>query len=197
MLVSRAASASPPTAVPQARCAAADDAWNVVRGTLVTGASCGDLVASTDASDTRIYIAGLFRHVSLARIAYREPIAAPFELTMEWQWLTPGRWTLEIHGLGTVVLLGPDTIGFYVDDAQLMGDMFQELPTVAPRGTQHISIRQTAHEIVVSVDGKVVGRRAVQLAKSSGTLMLGIRGAPGERTRGAIRSLRVRSLSSS
>lgn len=180
--------------VPQSHCAVPDDDWNVVRGDLVTGAACGDLVAASDASDTRIYIGGLFHHVSLARIARREPITAPFELTMTWQWLTPGRWTLEIHGLGIVVLLGVDTIGFYVDDAQLMGAMFEDLPTTAKHGTQQISIRQTAREIVVSVDGRIVGRRSVQLAKTSGTLMLGIRGAPAERTRGAIRSLSVRSL---
>lgn len=191
-------SAAADTAVvtPVSRCSTPTDDWNVVRGGLAAGATCGSMIVSTDASDTRIYIGGLFRHVSLGRIARREAITAPYELEMDWQWLVPGRWTLEIHGLGIVVLLGTDTIGFYVDDAQMMGDMFEQIPTTIGTERHRVTIRQTAREVVVLIDGKVVRRQSLALARSAGTLMIGIRGAPDARTRGAIRSLRVRPLTS-
>jgi hypothetical protein len=191
-----AGSAAADTVTPVPRCSAPTDEWNAVRGGLAAGATCGSMIVSTDASDTRIYIGGLFRHVSLGRIARREPITAPYELEMDWQWLVPGRWTLEIHGLGIVVLLGIDTIGFYVDDAQMMGDMFEQIPTTIGTKRHRVTVRQTAREVVVLIDGKVVGRQALALSRTAGTLMIGIRGTPDARTRGAIRSFRVRPLTS-
>lgn len=172
------------------------DDWNVVRGDIAAGAAPGSAIVSTDASDTRIYIAGLFRHVSLARVARREQVTAPYELTLDWQWLTPGRWTLEIHGLGIVVLLGLDTMGFYVDDAQMMGKTFDPIPTPIGLNRHRIVVRQTAREVVVLIDGQVAGRRTLTITGTTGTVMLGIRGAPDERTKGAIRSFSMRSLTS-
>ncbi len=193
-------SAGPAFAAP--RCPHPADDWTVVRGDLVAGAACGVFVASSDASDTRFTIGGVFRHFSLARFAYRDPVQVPYEVSFDWQWLTPGRWGLEIHGLGVVVLLGVDTVGFYVDDSQLMGSMFDQFPAWSTTGMRRITVRQTAREVVVLVDGKpivsvdghVAGRRAVDAAGKTGTLMLGVRGAPGERTRGALRAATYRSL---
>lgn len=190
------AAADPAAVSPVPRCSAPSDHWNAVRGDLVAGATCGSVIVSTDASDTRIYIAGLFRHVSLARVAWREPISAPYELELDWQWLTPGRWALEIHGLGIVILLGLDTIGFYVDDAQMMGDMFERIPVTIGTKRHRFTVRQTVHEVVVLIDGKVAGRQSLALTRTDGTLMLGIRGAPDARTKGAIRSFHVRPLTS-
>ncbi len=192
----RIAVADPAAVTPATRCPAPTDDWNTVRGDLATGASCGSIVLSTDASDTRVYIGGLFRHVSLARAARRETVTAPYELEMEWQWLTPGRWTLEIHGLGIVILLGLDTIGFYVDDAQMMGDTFEPIPTSIDTRRHRITVRQSAREVVVLIDDRVAGRHALSLTRSSGSVMVGIRGAPDERTKGALRSFRVRPLTS-
>jgi hypothetical protein len=193
-----------PAIEPAARCPTPTDEWTVVRGDLAPSTTCGGFVASTDAGDTRFTIGGVFRHVSLARFAWREPVTVPYEVSLDWQWLTPGRWHVEIHGLGVVVLLATDNIGFYVDDAQLMGSTFEQFAPWSTLDTRKITVRQTEREIavlidgkpIVSVDGRVVGRRVLADAPNTGTLMLGLRGAPGERTKGVLRAVQVRSLTS-
>ncbi len=185
------ASGEPPP--PAARCRAPGETFSVLRGDLAPGRACGSLVVTTDASDTRLYLGGLYRHHSIARVAWREPIRAPFEVSLEWQLVTPGRWALELDGLGVVVLLSSDRLGFFIDDAQMMGTMFADLPGVGGPGRRAITLRRTTREIVVVVDGSEVGRKAVD-APGPGMLVVGLRGAPGHRSRAEIRSFSVRRL---
>lgn len=188
------ASAAPAVISPAPRCPRVEDDWVVVRGELARGHDCGTSIASTDASDTPFPIGGSYVHVSLAKLVGREPVQVPFELAFDWQWLTPGRWGLEIDALGIEVLLGIDSIGFYVDDAQLMATTFEPFTAPTSPGARHIVVRRTAREIVVLVDGAVIGRKALAPLPTSGYLSVGLRGAPAERTRGLLRSLRARAL---
>ncbi len=181
---------TPPTAV---RCPTPGERFTVLRGDLAPGRTCGSMILTTDASDSRLYLGGLYRHHSIARVAWREPMKAPFEVSLEWQLATPGRWTLELDGLGVVVLLGRDRLGFFVDDAQMMGTMFAELPGVGGPGRRAITLRRTLREIVVVVDGKEVGRKAVD-EPAPGMIVVGLRGAPGHRSRALVRSFAVRAL---
>lgn len=179
------------TAAAGPRCPRAEDDWVVVRGELARARDCAASIAITDASDTPFVIGGVYQYASLARFVRREPIQVPFELAFDWQWLTPGRWGLEIDALGIEVLLGVDSIGFYIDDAQLMATTFEPFPAWSSAGLRHITIRRTEHEIVVLVDGKVVGHKALDGMPSSGHLGLGLRGAPAERIRGLLRAVHV------
>lgn len=175
------------------RCPAPSERFTVLRGDLAPGRTCGALIVTTDASDTPFYLGALYRHHSVARFAWSEPVRAPFEVSLEWQLLAPGRWALELDGLGVMVILSRDRLGFFLDDAQMLGTMFAELPGVGGPGRRTIVVRRTATEVVVVVDGKEVGRKAVA-ATTPGSLVVGVRGAPGHRSRGEIRSFTVRAL---
>jgi hypothetical protein len=179
-------------AVP-ARADTSTNELTVLRGSLAAGREPSTLIVTTDASDTRFYLGGRFRHHSVARFAWRKTVRAPFEVSFEWQFLTPGRWSLDVEGLGVTAIIGTDRLGFFVDDAQMMGTMFAELPGVGGPGRRTITIRRTPDEIVLVVDGKEVGRKAV-VAPAAGKIVIGLRGAPGHRSRGEIRELTLRSL---
>ncbi len=174
-----------------ARAEAPSETFTVLRGDLAPGRARGTLVLTTDASDTRFYLGGRYRHHSVARFAWREHVAVPFDVTMEAQLVTPGRWALEIDAQGVLVILGRDRLGFFVDDAQMMGSVFADLPGVGGPGRRAILIRRTATEIVVVVDGREVGRKAVP-APRTGRVVVGLRGAPGDRSRVVLRDLVVR-----
>jgi hypothetical protein len=180
------------TAAAGPRCPRVEDEWLVVRGELARARDCGTSIAITDASDTPFVIGGTYQYVSLARFERREPIDVPFELAFDWQWLTPGRWGLEIDALGIDVLLGVDSIGFYIDDAQLMATTFEPFPAWSSAGVRHIVVRRTEREVVVLVDGNVVGRKALDARPRTGHPAIGLRGAPAERTRGSLRAVHAR-----
>lgn len=173
-----------------ARADAPSESFTVLRGDLASGRQRGTLVLTTDASASRFYLGGRYRHHSVARFAWREPVSVPFEVSLEAQLVTPGRWGLEIDAQGVLVILGRDRLGFFVDDAQMMSSLFAELPGVGGPGWRAITIRRTAAEVVVVVDGREVGRKAV-LAPGSGRVVVGLRGAPGDRSRVLLRGLAV------
>jgi hypothetical protein len=175
------------------RCPAPSDRFAVLRGDLAPGRTCGTLIVTTDASDTPFYLGAMYRYHSVAKFAWPAPVRAPFEVTLEWQFVTPGRWALELDGLGAMVILSRDRLGFFLDDAQMLGTMFAELPGVGGPGRRTIVVRRTATEIVVAVDGKDVGRKTVA-ASGPGNLVVGLRGAPGHRSRAELRSFTVRAL---
>jgi hypothetical protein len=179
------------TAASAPRCPRTEDEWVVVRGELARARDCAARIAITDASDTPFVIGGAYQYASLARFERRESIEVPFELAFDWQWLTPGRWGLEIDALGIDVLLGVDSIGFYIDDAQLMATTFEPFPAWSTAGVRHIAVRRTEGEIVVLVDGKVIGRKALDAMPRTGHPAIGLRGAPAERTRGSLRAVHV------
>lgn len=177
----------------RASCPPFTDAFVVLRGELVRGRACGTAILTTDASTTRLFLGGLFRHHSIARVAWREPVRPPFEASLEWQFVTPGRWSLELDALGVTVLISNDRLGFFIDDSQMMGTLFEDVPGVGGPARRRIAVRRTAKEIVVFVEGREVGRKTVA-APASGSFIVGLRAAPGHRSRGQLRSLAVREL---
>lgn len=169
------------------------EGFTVLRGSVAPGRAPGTTIVTTDGSDTRFYLGARYRHHSVARAAWREQPRAPFEVRFDFQLLTPGRWALEVGGLGLTVIMSRDRLGFFVDDAQMMGSMFADLPGIGGPGWREVRIRRTRRDVIVLVDGREVGRTAAP-ASAPSPVVLGVRGAPGHRSRVAIRGFVVAAL---
>ena len=177
----------------RASCPPIDADWTVLRGDLAPGVTCGTLVLTTDAGDSRFYNGGSFWHYSVGRAARRELVHIPYELAFDVERVTPGRWWLELRALGVTVTVGNNTIAFITDSAKLATEFFDEHPELAAPGMHHVVLRQTAREVAVVFDGKVIEHRAIA-ASGDATVAVGLRGAPGERTRVLLRDVRVTPL---
>lgn len=160
----------------------------VVRGELTPGRDCGSFILTTDAADTRFYSGAMYWHYSLARMAHREEVRVPYELAFDFGRLTPGAWHLEVHALGVVVFLGLERISYFLDATQFAREIWTTHPELAQPGPHRLVVRQNAREISLLLDGKPLHRRSLP-APVRGTIAIGIRGAPGHRSRMAIRNV--------
>jgi hypothetical protein len=167
------------------------DAWSVLRGDLAPGATCGALVMTTDAGDARAYTGGEFWHFSVARAARRERVRVPYELSFEVDHLTPGQWRMQIAAAGVTIQITWRTVGFIFDSAQFANEFFEPHYELNAPGRHRLTVRQTASEVAVLYDGKLLEHRAVA-APADATIAIALLGAPGQRTRIALHDLRVR-----
>jgi hypothetical protein len=158
--------------------------WEVVNGDLDAGLDCGTLLVTSDASTARF---------SYGKVLTRRPVALPFTATFTVRKLSSdSRRPLEILLVGGSILLRDGAIGPYFEgDAGFERDGWRELPGFRASDAHALEARQTEREVVLSIDGHEVLRRAVHPPGAGGKIGVAFKGPLGVRARVVVSGFRV------
>lgn len=161
--------------------------WRLTQGTLAPGREPGSFLLASDAAPGRY---------SVGEMISREPVAVPFRFSLRWRRLGPeaGR-SLHVLVGGGVVLIRSGKVSYYAYDDTAYGDgAWTALPGHRAQDEQSIEVAQDAREVVVTIDGRVAARYPQVIARASTHIGVGMKSAPGFRSKIYVRDLDVRPL---
>lgn len=173
--------ARPPLAGASEGAVAAD--WTVAQGALDQAATPTRFVLTTDASPFAF---------SYGLAFLREPVEAPYELSLAWRRLSPDARSLEVHVLGGVLLFAEGRLALWIDDDRFAKDGWRDAP-VRLHAQSEVVIEQREAWVEVRVDGAVAARFPLE-ASARGRVGLALKGAPGVAARMRVEDVRARPL---
>jgi hypothetical protein len=171
--------------------AAADDGgairWKATRGTVAAGKLPGSRILASDAAPGRY---------SVGELITADEIALPYRFTIAWRrtGVEAGR-SMHVLVAGGVVLIKQGAINFYAyDDAAFASTAWQPLAGHAAQDEHTVVVTQDAREVVVTVDGAPAARYSLAVTRARAHLGVGMKAAPGHRSKLYLRSLAVEPL---
>lgn len=166
----------------------ADDVtWKASRGTAQRGRPAGSLMLATDAAPGR-YSVGELRSL--------QEVALPYRFTVTWRRIgvEAGR-SMHVIVAGGVVLIKSGAINFYAyDDATFASAAWVPIAGHAAQDEHTVVVSQDAREVVVTIDGALVGRYPLAVARPTTHVGVGMKAAPGHRSKVYLRALAVEPL---
>jgi hypothetical protein len=165
------------------------DSWDVVTGCLEPTLDCRGFIASSN-SGVDLY--------SACGISRRQVLALPIEVSVTWRRLGPeSAKPLELNLLGASVLFSDESYGMWSTQARWVDDGgWRPLPGYRTHDEHRITARQTAHEIVVLIDGRPAIRYPFETPISSGRPGISFKSARAYRSRVLLCDFSARSLGS-
>jgi hypothetical protein len=162
-------------------------AWDVQSGTLRLSPDGETLLAATD-PDNRAYSQGVF--------LTRDVVKVPYELSLMVRRLAPdpGR-SFQVRVLGAIVLVGNDGYGLWIaaGDAAFARDGLRPLPGYRTQDEHRIAVRQDAHTVTLSIDGRAIDSWRFDAPGREGQVGFGLTGARGYRAWMLARDARIAS----
>lgn len=168
--------------------ARADDVtWKPSRGTAAHGKQPGSWILASDAAPGRY---------SVGELITVEEVALPYRFTITWRrtGVEAGR-SMHVLVAGGVVLIKSGRINFYpYDDAAFASMDWQPLANHAVQDEHTLVVTQDAREVVVTIDGAPAARYPLAVARTTTHVGVGMKAAPGYRSKVYLRALDVAPL---
>lgn len=176
--VAATAAIAPATAEPEAT------RWKVTRGTVAPGAIAGSYLLASDGAPGRY---------SVGELISVDEVALPYRFTVTWRRLgvEAGR-SMHVLVAGGVVLIKAGAINFWAyDDAAFASAAWQPLAGHAAQNEHTVVVDQDAGAVVVTIDGAPAARFPLTVARARAHVGVGMKAAPGARSKIYLRSLIV------
>ena len=161
--------------------------WKATRGDVQPGRLPGSLVLASDAAPGRY---------SVGELISQQEVALPYRFTITWRrtGVEAGR-SLHVFVAGGIVLIKSGRINFYPnDDAAFAAAEWQPLARMAAQDEHVVVVTQTAREVVVTIDGAPAARYPLAVTRTTAHVGVGLKAAPGHRSKLYLRSLAVAPL---
>lgn len=158
--------------------------WKVTRGTVAPGAIAGSYLLASDAAPGRY---------SVGELISVDEIGLPYRFTVTWRRLgvEAGR-SMHVLVAGGVVLIKAGAINLWAyDDAAFASAAWQPLAGHAAHDQHTVVIDQDARAVVVTIDGAPAARFPLTVARARAHVGVGMKAAPGARSKIYLRSLTV------
>jgi hypothetical protein len=158
--------------------------WKATRGTAQPGRLAGSYTLASDAAPGRY---------SVGELITAGEVALPYRFTVTWRrtGVEAGR-SMHVIVAGGIVLIKSGRINFYAyDDAAFASGAWQPLAGHAANDEHTVVVTQDAREVVVTIDGAVAGRYPLAVARPSAHVGVGMKAAPGHRSKIYLRALAV------
>jgi hypothetical protein len=161
--------------------------WKATRGTAQRGRLPGSYVLASDAAPGRY---------SVGELITAEEVALPYRFTITWRrtGVEAGR-SMHVMVAGGIVLIKSGRINFYAyDDAAFAVRTWEPIADHAAQAEHVVVVTQDAREVVVTIDGALAGRYPLAVARPTAHVGVGMKAAPGHRSKIYLRALAVEPL---